>query len=324
MARVLRVPVVLAVALALAVGGAAGAGNLGAAPAGAAVASRKAAKGKARPLRRRPPKRRRGAPRGPTPAPVPAPTPPAPPPAPAPPAPPPAPAPERWRPASGASWQIQFTGALDTSLDVDVYVLDLFDTPQATIDSLHTAGSRVVCYFSAGSWEDWRPDAGAYPAAALGSSNGWPGERWVDVRSAAVRPILSARMDLAAAKGCDGVDPDNVDGHTNTTGFPLTAADQLAFNRWVAAEAHASDLAVGLKNDVVQAAALVADFDFAVNESCHRYRECGLLDPFRAAGKAVLGIEYGLDPASFCPDARAAGDSFLLKNRSLDAARTAC
>ena len=42
------------------------------------------------------------------------------------------------------------------------------------------------------------------------------------------------RLDLAAAKGCDAVDPDNVDGYANPTGFDLTGDDQLAFNRWLA------------------------------------------------------------------------------------------
>ena len=42
---------------------------------------------------------------------------------------------------------------------------------------------------------------------------------------------------IAVQKGCDGVDPDNVDGYTNKTGFPLTAKDQLAYNKFLAQEA---------------------------------------------------------------------------------------
>ena len=233
----------------------------------------------------------------------------------------------RWDPEPGTSWQIQFTGRLDTSLDVEVYDIDLWDTPAATIARLQRAGRRVICYLSAGSWENWRPDADRFPAATLGRPlDGWPGERWLDVRSPAVRAIVRDRFDLAAEKGCDAVDPDNVDGYANRTGFPLTARDQLSFNRFLAEEAHARGLAVGLKNDVEQIPSLVRWFDFAVNEECFRYDECERLTPFIEAGKPVFQIEYGpprLAPR-ICPRANALNFDTLIKNLRLDAERTPC
>jgi hypothetical protein len=39
-----------------------------------------------------------------------------------------------------------------------MYDVDLFDVPNATIDKLHNDGRVVVCYFSAGSFENWRGD----------------------------------------------------------------------------------------------------------------------------------------------------------------------
>jgi hypothetical protein len=82
---------------------------------------------------------------------------------------------------------------------------------------------------------------------------GWPGEKWLDVRRLDVLgPIMQARLDLALQKRCDGVDPDNMDGYQNESGFPLTSQDQLAYNIWIAGQAHASGLAVGLKNDLGQ------------------------------------------------------------------------
>ncbi len=198
-----------------------------------------------------------------------------------------------WPPTPGVSWQIQYSGSLDLSLDVDVYDLDLYDTPDSAFDELHDAGRRVICYFSAGSYEDWRDDADLYPASALGDPlDGWEGEWWIDTRDATVREILAARLDYAAERGCDAVDPDNVDGYQNENGLGLTAADQLDFNLWLAEEAHARDLAVGLKNDLGQVDALVDSFDFAVNEECVAYDECSLLAPFTRNGKAVLHIEY--------------------------------
>src|SRR6185369_11730450 len=126
-----------------------------------------------------------------------------------------------------------------------VYDIDLFDTPAATIAALKSTGRHVICYFSAGSYEDWRPDAASFPAAALGRAlDGWPGERWLDTRADGVRAVMRARLDLARSKGCDAVDPDNVDGYTNGPGFPLTATTQLDYDRFLASEAHARGLAV--------------------------------------------------------------------------------
>jgi len=44
---------------------------------------------------------------------------------------------------------------------------------------------------------------------------GWKGERWLNISSANVRSIMTARIQLAAQKGCDGIDPDNVDGYVS-------------------------------------------------------------------------------------------------------------
>jgi len=234
--------------------------------------------------------------------------------------------PSWWRPAPGTSWQIQYTGVLDLSFDVQMYDLDLFETSQSVIDELHAAGRRMVCYFSAGSWEVWRPDASQFPESVLGSElEGWPGERWLDIRQMNVlAPIMAARLDLAAQKGCDGVDPDNVDGYTNDSGFPLTAHDQAVFNIWLASQAHSRGLAVGLKNDLAQVPDLIRYFDWQLNEQCFQYNECDLLLPFIQAGKPVFGIEYQGDPASFCPKSNSMNFDTLVKYLELDAWRSAC
>ena len=103
---------------------------------------------------------------------------------------------------------------------------------------------------------------------------------------------MQARLDLAVSKGCDGVEPDNVDSYANSNGLGLTAADQLDFNRFVAAEAHKRGLSVGLKNDLDQVKTLQPAYDWALNEQCSQYGECSSLTPFVTAGKAVFGVEY--------------------------------
>ncbi len=231
-----------------------------------------------------------------------------------------------WQPAPGVSWQWQLSGTIDTSLDVVMYDIDLVESPQAVIDELHENGRIVICYFSAGSFEEWRPDAGEFPPAVIGNPlDGWPGESWLDIRQLDILgPIMAARLDLAVQKGCDGVEPDNVEGYANDSGFPLTAEHQLTYNLWLATEAHQRNLSIGLKNDLAQVEQLLPYFDWALNEECFYYDECELLQPFVEAGKAVFGVEYVGETADFCPQANAFNYDWLKKHLELDAWRLSC
>ncbi len=198
-----------------------------------------------------------------------------------------------YQPPASVTWQWQLKGTVNTSYDVDIYDIDLFDSSETLIQQLHAADKKVICYFSAGSYEEWRPDADKFTTSDSGSPlDGWPGERWLDIHSTNVHSIMKSRLDLAVQKGCDGVEPDNMDGYDNDSGFNLTATDQLEFNRLIANEAHSRNLSVGLKNDLDQIDDLVAYFDFAVNEQCFEYSECDSLAPFINNGKAVLNAEY--------------------------------
>ena len=234
--------------------------------------------------------------------------------------------PARWVPPPATSWQWQLTGTLDLNVPAAMFDIDLFDTPAATVAALHARGRRAICYLSAGTWEDWRPDAGRFPAEILGNGvSGWPDERWLDIRRLDVlAPIMEARLDQCRDKGFDGVEPDNVDGYANRSGFPLRAADQIRYNRWIAEAAHARGLSVGLKNDLDQVAQLVDVFDWALAEQCFEYNECDRLQPFVAAGKAVFVVEYKTAAAVFCPAAAKMGFNGLRKNLSLNAFREAC
>ena len=199
----------------------------------------------------------------------------------------------RYQPKVGDSFYIQLQGDIDTSQPSRLYDIDLFDTSLDLIDELHNDGKLVICYFSAGSFEDWREDASLFPQEAIGKAlDGWEGENWLDIRNQTVREIMKKRLDLAKAKGCDGVDPDNVDGYSNDTGFDFSKEDQLDYNKFLANEARARGLFVGLKNDLLQIEALEPYFDFAVNEQCHIYNECDYLKTFIDANKPVLNIEY--------------------------------
>jgi hypothetical protein len=232
-----------------------------------------------------------------------------------------------WHPTPGTSWQWQLVGTLDTSIDVKMYDIDLFETPQESIDALHREGRVVICYFSAGSSEPGRPDSGEFQTTDQGKVlEGWPDERWLDVRSTNVRRIMRARLDTARSKHCDGVEPDNVDGYANDNGLGLMEQDQLDYLAFLSSEAHGRGLSVGLKNTLALVPQVVGSFDWALNEECLQYTECDALAPFIAANKAVFHVEYG--DASLlgtsCQDPTTKGFSTLIKKIELDAWRLAC
>lgn len=224
-----------------------------------------------------------------------------------------------WQPKLNTRWNYVLSEAPKLSIKADVYDIDLFDTTATQVHSIHTLKRKAICYFSAGSSENWRPDFASFPKAVLGSNlEGWPGERWLDIRNiAALAPIMQARLNLCKQKGFDGVEFDNVDAYVNKNGFPLTAADQLRYNMFLANQAHKLGLSVGLKNDLEQVPALVPYFDYAVNEQCFQYKECSALTPFIQAGKPVFNVEYNGSNASIFKQANQLNFNTIKKSTNL-------
>jgi hypothetical protein len=224
----------------------------------------------------------------------------------------------------GLTWQLQLSGRVDTSVKAQVFDIDLLTNSRAVVHHIH---GRVLCYFSAGTNESFRSPSQQYPPSTRGQPLAdYPDEQWLDIRRLdKLKPLIGRRLDICKRKGFIGADFDNVDGYANESGFPLTAADQLRFNRYLARAAHARGLAAGLKNDLGQVPKLARSFDFAVNEQCFQYHECAVLERhFIRRGKPVFHVEYKLKPRAFCPRARKLGFSSLYKKLDLGAFRQAC
>jgi hypothetical protein len=220
---------------------------------------------------------------------------------------------------AGTSWYWQLSGTVNTTRTAKVYDIDMYDTSAATIAQLKASGHIVICYFSAGTYENWRSDASQFPAAAIGNAvQGWAGENWLDTRNATVRSIMAARMDLAKSKGCDGLEPDNVDGYANNPGFPLTTATQIDYDSYLASQAHARGMVVALKNATDLVTSLVNNFDFAVVEQCFQYNECSFYSPFISQNKAVLEAEYKSYSSATCSQANSIDFSTAFYNLNLD------
>lgn len=209
-------------------------------------------------------------------------------------------APAHWQPPPSLTWYWQLQGKIQPH-PVQAYDVDGFDTSPTEVAQLHAAGAHVICYIDVGTWENWRPDAKDFPKSVLGRPNGWPGERWLDIRQPIVRSLMARRFrQECQAKHFDAIEPDNIDGYQNNPGFPITAQQQLAYDKWVAAEAHSLGLAVFQKNDPSQAAQLEPYFDGVLDEQCNQFHECGAFKPYLTAGKPVLNAEYKLSTSQFC------------------------
>ena len=233
-----------------------------------------------------------------------------------------------WRPVAGLSWQWQLTGKLNLDLQTDVIDIDL-DVGKSVVDHYHDKGTKVICYISVGSYENWRTDADQFPDDVLGKDyEGWSGEKWLDIRRIdLLAPIMLARLDECAAKGFDAVEPDNMEIWTNDTGFPLTYDDQLRYTLWLAEEAHKRGLAIGQKNAPDQTKDLVDVYDFAITEDAFYYDWAKDMLPYIQANKPVFAAEYTDLPGDFqefCRQSKELGFSTILKHRDLDAWLETC
>jgi hypothetical protein len=188
-------------------------------------------------------------------------------------------------------WQLQ--GNLRFDIPAKIYDIDLFDNTKEHIKKLKNEGKIVICYINAGAYENWREDALEFPESVKGNSlDGWEGEKWLDIRDEKVRDIMKKRLDLAKNKGCDGIEPDNINGYENNTGFNLTYGDQLEYNIFLSNEAKKRGLLIVLKNDLDQAHELVNYYDFLLAEEGIEFNESDKFLPFINNNKPVYDVEY--------------------------------
>ncbi len=237
-----------------------------------------------------------------------------------------------WQPAPRLTWQWDLSSERPSlAAEAQVYDVDLY-VEQEVLDELKRRGVNLICYISVGSWEEWRPDADQFPPEVLGKDyEGWPGERWLDIRQIEkLAAIMQARLDICAAKGFDAVEPDNMEVSSNDSGFPITPEDERRYALWLAEQAHQRQLAIGMKNAAHLISELLPHFEFMITEDCFIQGWCEATRSFIVSGKAVFSAEYTDEwttvefEAQVCPQAVALGFSAILKNRSLDAWRVAC
>jgi hypothetical protein len=205
---------------------------------------------------------------------------------------------ELWQPALNSPFQIILNAIVDINKPLQpsnsfIFDVDLWDTPKETITQMKAQGKKVICYFSAGSSEDWRDDYKDFTDSDKGNCmTGWAGERWLDVRSPTVFNVMKKRIKMAKDKGCDAIDPDNMDAYDNKeNGKNLQPEDAVTYLRNLALEAKSLGMSTGLKNAQSIIPQVTEFIQFAVNEECGQRKECDSYDALKA-GIPVFNIEY--------------------------------
>ena len=198
------------------------------------------------------------------------------------------------------------------------------------IDRLKAKGKVVICYLDTGAWESYRPDAALFPAAVIGNSSGWSGEKWLDIRVASwpqYKALIEARLDLASGPGVTvssltrtirGEQARVCDHFGRPEGLvPRGGPDGTRPRPERGAEERDRDHGRGHDRRV----------DGNLNEECNMYSECDVLSGFIKAGKAVFQVEYtdeGMTYDKTCPPNNTRNFDGLLKTLDLDTWRQPC
>ena len=216
-----------------------------------------------------------------------------------------------WRPApTTAAWQWQLQGKLDTGVEAARLRRRRLRTPARRRAARCTASGRQ------GDLLPRRRQLGELPArrrpfprSVIGDRyEGFPDERWLDIRRFHLfAGAARTRIAMCARKGFDAVEPDNIAGWENKTGFeisprrpaPLQPLDRPPGPR----PRHGGGAE---ERRPPGRSSWSASFDFAIVEQCFQYEECGLYRPFVERGKAVFEAEYELEPAAILRRGRGA------------------
>lgn len=206
----------------------------------------------------------------------------------------------------------------------------------AAVQAIHARGAKAICYVDVGGIEQVRPDYQDFVDWDNAHGHSLIGNPYPDFEDEFYANInndqgqrdfllqkMGARVDKCVQAGFDGVEFDVVNTYEEgqaVTGWNISPATQLIYNKALAAMAHTKGLSVALKNDLDQIPDLVSHFDYAINEQCFQYNECDNLKLFVAAGKPVFQVEYTKATSTFCTKANSATWNFNAIKKGSDLA----
>jgi hypothetical protein len=240
-----------------------------------------------------------------------------------------------WKPPAKPTWYWQLSGSINNSRASEIYDVDYEETTKKEVTTLHEKGKHVICYVDVGGAENYRSDYGQFTKLdkegieIIGKGvEGWEEEAWINIRELKyVEPIMKARLETCASKGFDAVEIDEDEAWLNETGLkePITAAQQLTYNKWLVETIHSLGMAAFQKNDGPQTKEQVSLFDGLIAEECNEPEStigpeyvCSNYLPYVEAGKPVLEAEYKLPKKEFCTNDEKLGFMGARFNKALN------
>lgn len=206
---------------------------------------------------------------------------------------------QRYRLSITDSWYWQLDGDIDLDKQADIFDIDPYNTSPYHIRYLKAHNKFIVCYFSAGTYENWRYDKGKFPGDVVGKTlRDWPDERWLNItRFNQFKGIIENRITQLRQLGCNAIEADNIDVYNNDSGFNVTKKDAIKYIKWLSTYTHNQGMLFALKNgsDIVRDSEPYVDL--AIVEECQKYNECNAYIPLIKKGKKVLAVEYDVPNA---------------------------
>lgn len=232
-------------------------------------------------------------------------------------------------PKPGATWNWQLVGKVEVPKGVRAFDAEPDGLSKARVHKMNKNKTFTICYVSVGTVENWRGDVHLFPSWVVGRTYGdWPNEKFLDIRQLDVLlPIMTARFQRCKNKGFKAIEPDNMDVHSNMSGFPIGRADTVRYVKALANIAHEMGLKIGQKNVPELTKQLVGTMDFAITESCFQDRWCAKMKPYTKRGKPVFDAEYTDRKVDFqvaCRKAKKLKISMIFKRRNLGAWMRPC
>jgi endo-alpha-1,4-polygalactosaminidase (GH114 family) len=232
-----------------------------------------------------------------------------------------------WRPKAGLTfdWNLKNINTNDL-FDAQVVDVDAFETTAETVKSLHAQGKKVIAYVSVGTLEKNRPDSDLLGSGLIGKVYPeWPDEKWLDIRQISkLKPFFVSRFNMIKKKGFDAIEPDNLDGYNNDTGFNISLKETMLFCDYIIDLAHSFGLGIGQKNMPELTILYSKKFDWALIEDAFNQGWQKEMIPYINVNKPVFAVEYtdNIDQKQFeqviCPQSQLFKYNVILKNRMLD------
>ncbi|KAJ3119796.1 hypothetical protein HK098_005129 [Nowakowskiella sp. JEL0407] len=214
----------------------------------------------------------------------------------------PPPAADWYKPIIGQPWQWILKTENEVVNAVEFHDID-FDFSRAFFKKLKESKKKIGCYFSAGTYEQFRSDQAMFPADSLGGTvsfgtgDSFADEKWLNIkRLDLIADIMLQRIEEALIRGCDIIEFDNQDPVIHDTGLKnngkISLDLNLAYLKWLVGWAHARGMGALLKNSNEFAAYTSTLHDGVVNEECWINGNCDNYWPFLQLMKPVFNCEY--------------------------------